>query len=208
MESSRSDDVTHWLIAWRSGDREAADRLLSLVYPELRKIARGYLARERQDHTLQPTALVHEAYLRLVDQKRVAWQDRSHFFAIASKMIHRILVDHARRHRYAKRGAGRVKASLSEIGDLAMERPEQLVELDEALLSLEASDPLKASIVEYRFFGGLTAKEIAEVVGCSATTVHRHWLVARAWLYRELTRDEARKADRLTKKSGRSRVIK
>ncbi len=191
METSRSGEVTRWLIAWRRGDQEAADRLMLLVYPELRRIAQVHLARERHNHTLQATALVHEAYLRLVDQNLVDWQDRSHFFAIASKIIHRILVDHARRRRYVKRGGDRVRASLADVGDLALERPEQLVELDEALRSLEAVDPLKASIVQYRFFGGLTAKEIAGIVGCSATTVHRQWLVARAWLYRELTRADA-----------------
>ncbi len=186
MKPPEKEELTELLIAWRNGDRRAVDQLMPLVYDELHKIARGYLAGERPDHTLQATALVNEAYLRLIEQNRVQWQDRSHFFAIAARMIHRILVDHARRSRYAKRGGGVPDVPLSEVVDLALERPDKLVELDEALASLEAIDPLKATIVEVRFFGGLTTKETAEVVGCSESTVTRQWRMAKAWLYREL----------------------
>lgn len=177
-------EVTALLRAWQEGDRGAADRLVPLVLGELRKIAAGYLAIERRDHTLQPTALVHEAYLRLVDQEK-PWKTRSHFFAIAAQMIRRILTDHARRTRSAKRGRG-LLVSLDEAGDLAIERPEALLDLESALAGLAQLDSLKARIVEYRYFGGLTGEEIAEVEGLSPATVQRHWQLARAWLFREL----------------------
>ncbi|MEM7357047.1 MAG: ECF-type sigma factor, partial [Acidobacteriota bacterium] len=153
----------------------AAETLIPLVYAELRKIASGYLAIERRDHTLQPTALVNEAYLRLIDQRRARWQNRSHFFAIAAQLIRRILVDHARRHRARKRGGDQEKIPLTEIGDLAIERPNELLALDTALDELKTVDPMKAAIVEYRFFGGLTGQETADVIGCSRATVKRKW---------------------------------
>ncbi len=159
---------------------------MPLVYAELRKIAAGYLSIERQNHTLQPTALVHEAYVRLVDQKHVQWQNRSHFFGIAAKMIRRILVDHARRHGSAKRNSGE-KIPLSAVVDLAFERSDQLLALDRALSRLKELDSTQARIVEVRFFGGLTGEETAEVLGCSPATVKRRWRLAKAWLYREMT---------------------
>lgn len=180
-------EVTRLLEAWRGGDEQAGEALMPLVYQELRKIAGGYLSIERQDHTLQPTALVHEAYLRLVDQKNVRWQSRSHFFAVAAKIIRRILVDHARRHRSAKRGGSRERVPLSEVADLAVERPDQLLALDHALDQLELIDPQRAAIVECRFFGGLTGRETAEAIGCSRATVNRQWRLAKAWLYREMS---------------------
>ncbi len=186
MGSTDRGEVTRLLVAWRNGDSQAAEDLMPLIYDELHKIAAGYLSREKQNHTLQATALVNEAYLRLVEQRVVDWSSRTHFFAIAARLIHRILVDHARRHRYAKRGGGKPDLPLSEVVDLAIERPELLVDLDEALTSLDAVDPFKARIVEYRFFGGLTTDEAAEVIGCSPATVTRHWRMAKAWLYREL----------------------
>lgn len=188
MSSSHQGEVTRLLEAWSEGDEQAGEVLLPLVYGELRKIAGGYLSIERQDHTLQPTALVHEAYLRLVGQQHVHWQNRSHFYAIASKMIRRILVDHARRHHSVKRGGGLEKVPLSDVSDLALERPDLLLALDGALDHLKTVDPLKATIVEYRFFGGLTGRETAALVGCSRATVKRHWQLARAWLYREMSR--------------------
>jgi RNA polymerase sigma factor (TIGR02999 family) len=176
--------VTQLLRAWQTGDGEAAECLMPLVFGELRKIAASYLAVERRDHTLQPTALVNEAYLRLVGQTE-PWSTRSHFFAIAAQMIRRILTDHARRTRASKRDHG-CRVPLEEAGDLAIERPEELLDLDAALTSLAVLDPLKARIVEYRYFAGLTGEEIAGVEGVSAATIQRHWQLARAWLFREL----------------------
>lgn len=185
MDSPTRGEMTRWLENW-DRDPAAAESLMPVVYTELRKIARGFLRRERPDHTLQATALVHEAYLRLRDQNRVRWRDRSHFLALAARMMRRILVDHARRHGFEKRGGGRPDLPLSEAADLVRERPDVLVALDDALESLREVDSTKAAIVEYRFFGGMNAEEIAEIVGCAPITVHRHWLTARAWLYREL----------------------
>lgn len=186
MTSSGAPDITGLLEAWRAGDEQAAEALMPLVYGELRKIAAGYLSIERPDHTLQPTALVHEAYLRLVEQKGTSWQSRSHFYAIAAKLIRRVLVDHARRHRSAKRGGGE-RVPLSEVADFAVERPDQLVTLDEALERLAAIDPLQVTVIEHRFFGGLTGEETAAVLGLSPATVKRRWRLAKAWLYREIT---------------------
>ena len=180
-------ELTALLEAWRAGDGAAAERVVPLVYSELHRMAAGYLAAEGRDHTLQPTALVHEAYLRLSAQGGFPWRCRSHFFAVASQVVRRILVDHARKRRSAKRGRGRPAVSLSEARDLVNERPEALVELDAALEALKVLDPQQATIVELRFFGGLTAREAAEVLGCSASTVHRQWRLARSWLYRELS---------------------
>ena len=184
-------DVTRLLAAWTNGEGGAERELLPLVYRELRQIAGGYLASERVDHTLQPTALVHEAYLRLIRHQRIEWKDRSQFFAFAAKVIRHILIDYARSKRCAKRGGGTIAVPLVEIGDLTAERPAALVALDEALDALARLDPLKASIVEYRFFAGLSAREIAEILGCSAASVNRHWWMAKAWLFRELTGGES-----------------
>jgi len=187
MASSETQDVTDLLISWSDGDKASADRLVPLIYGELRRLAVRQLAGERREHTLQPTALVNEAYMRLADLKRIRWQDRAHFFALASKSMRRILVDHARRTRSAKRGGKDQKISLDEAGDLAMKQAPDLVTLDDALNSLDAIDPLKAAIVELRFFGGLTTKETSEVVGYSTATINRQWQLAKSWLRCELT---------------------
>src|SRR5688572_11469221 len=180
-------EVTLLLRQWRGGDRLAFERLSELVYDELRRMARGYLAGERSDHTLQPTALVHETYLRLVDHKAMAWEDRRHFFAIAATTMRRILVDHARSQRRDKRGGDRPRVSLDAVGELpAADRAAEVVAIDEALERLAAEDRLKASVVELRFFAGLTNGEAAAVLGLSEPTVRRHWRTAKLWLYREL----------------------
>lgn len=183
-------DVTGLLVAWGSGDEQARSSLVDAVYGELRRLARGYLQRERQDHSLAPTALVHEAYLKLVDQRRVQWQNRSHFFAIAAHVMRRILVDHARAHHAQKRGAGgKVPLGDRDIGFEALKV--DVVALDVALERLAEKYPRQARLVELRFFGGLTVDEAAAVLDLAPATVHRDWAFARAWLYREL-RGEAR----------------
>ena len=179
--------VTRLLVEWQNGNQQALDRLVPLVYRELRAIASRYLARESAGHTLQSTALVHEAYLRLVDQRSARWQNRSQFFGIAAQMMRRILVDHARHRHRAKRGGGAVTLSLDDA--MAQASPEanlDLLALDDALKALAAIDPRGARIVELRFFGGLTIEETAEVLALSSGTVKREWNTARAWLYREL----------------------
>jgi len=179
-------EMTQLLAAWSDGDREALDRLLPLVEDELHRLAHRCMNRERAGHTLQTTALVNEAYLRLVDQREVRWQNRAHFFAIAAQMMRRILIDHARKQAYAKRGGGAHKVSLTEVAVLADERAEELVALDEALNDLAKVDERKARVVELRYFGGLTVEEIAEVLKVSTDTVTREWRRARAWLHREI----------------------
>jgi RNA polymerase sigma factor (TIGR02999 family) len=177
-------EVTALLKDWSGGDRAALERLMPLVYSELRKLAASYLRVERRDHTLQPTALVHEAYLRLVDQRSVNWRNRAHFFGIAAQMMRRILVDHARRRQAAKRDASFYLVRTSDAGEAG--RDPELLALDEALSGLEALDARQARIVELRFFGGLTVEETAEVAGVSPATVKREWRTARAWLAREI----------------------
>jgi len=180
-------EVTALLRDWSGGDQRALERLIPLVYRELRKLAASYLRGERSDHTLQPTALVHEAYLRLVDQRGVDWRNRAHFFGIAARMMRRVLVDHARRRLAAKRDGAAYRISGS--GDpIEPERDPDVLALDLALDGLEALDPRQARIVELRFFGGLTVEETAEVTGISTATVKREWQTARAWLARELRR--------------------
>ncbi len=183
---TESGDVTGLLLKWTAGDRSAGDRLVELVYPELHGIAANYFRKERPESTLQPTALVHEAYLRLVDQKRVSWQNRSHFFAIASQTMRRILVDHARSRFSAKRGRDWMKVPIEEIHHLTDGNPSHLLALNEALEALAAVDAQKAKIVELRFFGGLEFQEIARHLGVSTATLNRHWRIAKAWLYRYL----------------------
>ncbi len=178
-------DLTALLRDASEGDQNALDRLMPLVYGELRKIAASYLRQERKDHTLQPTALVHEAYLRLTHQKDVAWQNRAHFFGIAAQMMRRILVDHARKRQAAKRDASAWKVATAEVDGGADSAPE-LLALDRALEELEKIDPQQAKIVELRFFGGLTVEETAEVAGISPRTVKREWRTAKAWLRREI----------------------
>ena len=190
------ENVTQLLVSWGNGDRAALDALAPMVYDELRRLAQSYLRRERSDHTLQGTALVNEAYLRLVDQRNVQWQNRAHFFGVAAQMIRRILVDHARGHQAAKRGAGAAKLSLDEaLGVPGSHQDLNLVNLDEALETLQTLDPRQARVIELRYFTGLSIEETAEVVGISPATVKREWTAARAWLYRELSRrDPARSA--------------
>ena len=181
--------VTDLLAAWRRGETDALDRLVPLVYDELRRVASRQLDREDTGHTLDTTALVHEAYLKLVDQTRVAWADRAHFFAIAARAMRRVLLDHARRHRATKRGGGILPSTLDDVtpigsnGDAdADDRAATLVALDEALIELETVDPRLSRVVECRFFGGLTEEETAEALGITARTVRRDWVKARAWL--------------------------
>lgn len=181
-----SQDITA-ILREIDGDESAAARLMPLVYDELRRLADSYLRRERPDHTLQPTALVNEAYLRLVDQTRASLRDRSHFFAVAARQMRRVLVDHARRHDAEKRGGGARRVSLDEAVDQAQDpRDLDLVALDAALDKLAELDARQARIVELRYFGGLTVEETAEALGVSATTVKDDWQSARAWLRREI----------------------
>ena len=182
-------DVTRLLLDWSRGDQTALDRLMPLVYDELRAVAERSLRHERSGHTLQGTALVHEAYLKLVDQRQVRWQDRAHFFAVAAQLMRRILVDHARRHGAVKRGSGEPRFPLHEADAPAAAAP--LVDwlaLDCALDRLAALDERQARTVELRFFGGLTIEETAEVLRVSQATVKNDWTLARGWLYRELQR--------------------
>lgn len=179
-------EVTLLLRAWGAGDRNALDRLTPVVYEELRRLARRYLKRERPGHSLQATALVNEAYLRLVDYKLMQWQDRNHFFAISAQLMRRILVEHARRHNL-KRGGGVQHVTLEESVIVGSGRPANLLALDDAMNALQRLDARKAQVVEMRFFGGLSVEEIAEVLGVSPITVMRDWTTAKAWLYRELT---------------------
>ena len=183
--------ITQLLGRWSSGDREAAERVLPLVYEELRRIASRQLRRERDEHTLQATAIVHEAYLRLVGQPGLEWPSRAHFYAFSAHLIRRIFVDYARRRNRAKRGGLAEKITLVEMADLALEKSSDLVALDEALSGLEKVDPRKATIIELKFFAGLTLEEIAEQLGISSETVSREWRRARAWLYSALQTNAA-----------------
>lgn len=180
------DRVTGLLVAWSEGDAAALDQLLPLVEGELRLLARRYLRRERPGHTLQTTALVHEAYLRLVDQKRTQWRNRAHFFGIAASLMRRILIDHARRIAYAKRGGGAPHVALDEACVVGEERAAELVALDDALDALARVDARKARVVELRYFGGLSVEEAAEVLGVHPDTVTREWRRAKLFLRREL----------------------
>jgi RNA polymerase sigma-70 factor (ECF subfamily) len=186
-----SGSVTLLLKSWSSGDRAAAEQVLPLVYEELRRIAARQLRRERDAHTLQATAIVHEAYLRLSGQAGLEWPSRAHFFAFAAHLIRRILVDHARHRNRAKRGGLADKITLVEAVDPALERSPDLVALDDALSGLEKVDPRKAAVVELKFFAGLTLDEIAEQIGVSSETVSREWRRARAWLYSALQTNAA-----------------
>ena len=179
-------DVTDLLVAWREGNQEALAQLIPLVHDELRRIAHAYLARERPDHTLRTTALVNEAYLRLVDSSRVQWQDRAQFFAAAAGSMRRILVDYARRHRAEKRGGGRAALPLDEAAIVVEERAEMLIALDDALERLGVVDARLCRVVECRYFAGLTDEETAETLGVTPRTVRRDWVKARGWLFAEL----------------------
>ena len=183
-------NVTQLLLGWSHGDKEALDKLVPLVYDELRRQASRYLRRERAGHTLQTTALIHEAYVRLVDQRNVHWQNRAHFFGIAAQLMRRILVDHARGKKRDKRGGSDVRVSLGEAMAVAKAQELDIVALDEALDRLAQIDEQQSRIVELRFFSGLSVPETAEVLGISPATVKRDWSMAKAWLHREISNDE------------------
>jgi len=183
-------ELTQLLIDWSKGSQDAVEHLFPLVYEELRRLAHGYMRRERPGHTMQTTAVVHEAYLRLIDQQHVQWQNRAHFFAIAAQMMRRILITHAQSLAYAKRGGGALKVSLDEAAVLSPARAGELIALDDALKSLAIIDVRRSQVVELRFFGGLSNEEIAEVLKISPNTVTRDWNVAKAWLYREMGKEQ------------------
>lgn len=180
-------EITQLLMKWSEGDRDALDRLTQLVYPELRRIARQHMRRESPGHTLQTSALINEAYLRLVDQQDTEWNNRAHFFAVAAQVMRHILIDHARKHRFAKRGGGAQLVPLDETAVLRQERATEFVELDEALTRLEGLDARKSQIVQLKFFGGLTVDEIAEAMKLSPITIKREWRAAKAWLQLEMS---------------------
>jgi len=193
MAALSSTEVTKLLLAWNAGDELAFERLVPIVYRELHTIARSHMAGERPGHTLQTSALVNEAYLRLVDIRQVQWQDRVHFFSLSAQLMRRILVDFARRPQYLKRGGGAVSITLHEELAVSQAQTDDLVAIDDALKALEAFDPRKARVVELRFFGGLSVEETAETLKVSADTVVRDWKLAKAWLQRELTKGTANK---------------
>ncbi len=184
---SEPQEVTRLLLAWNEGDEGALERLVPLVYNELRRLARRQMRRERPDHSLQTTALINEAYLRLVDLKTIQWQNRAHFFALCARMMRRILVDFARSRGYRKRGGGARPVSLDQAPAVSSQPPKDIVAVDNALNALAQVDVRKAEVVELRFFGGLTAQETAEVLKVSEETVLRDWKLAKAWLLRELS---------------------
>ncbi len=184
-----SQQITHLLLAWGNGDEAALERLMPLVYDELRKVAARHLRRQRPDHTLQTTALVNEAYLRLIDSSQVRWQNRAHFFAVSAQLMRRILVDFARSRQNLKRGGGAQQVSLDEAMIVSPERGADLLALDDALTRLAALNPRQAQVVELRYFGGLSEEESAEALKVSLRTVQRDWNLARLWLYRELSKE-------------------
>jgi RNA polymerase sigma factor (TIGR02999 family) len=193
MGGTATSDLTGLLRAWSGGDAEAGDKLIPLVYRELRQQAARYLARERRNHTLRPTALVNEAYLRLADQRRVVWEDRAQFFAVAATVMRRLLVDHARQHAASKRGGDLWTVSLEDGDWITISNAPDLdvIALNEALDELSTLDPLRSKMIELRFFGGLTSDETAEALGVSTATVTRGWRLARAWLHHRLTHGSA-----------------
>jgi len=188
VQGNSSTQVTQLLGRWRGGDREALDALVPLVYDELKRIAQRYLRNERPGHTLQSTALVHEAYVRLTNQELPQWQNRAHFFAVAAQLMRQILVDHARAHRADKRGGGACKLTLDEAEQNPQPVDVDVIALDDALKTLTEMDPQQGKVVELKFFGGLSIEDTAEVLGVSPSTVKRDWITARAWLHRELDR--------------------
>ena len=181
--------VTQFLIDWSNGDKSAADRLIPLVHDELKRLARLYMSKENPGHTLQASALINEAYIRLVDQKDVSWTSRAHFFAVSAQVMRHVLVDHARRHLYAKRGGGVRKVSLDDALTVNDHQAAELIALDDALKGLAALDARKTQIIELRFFGGLSIEETAAALNISPKTVTREWRAARAWLYHELSKE-------------------
>lgn len=189
MTSPSPDEVTQLLVDWSNGDKAALDKLMPLVYEELRRLAHHYMGRERPGHTLQTTAIVNEAYLQLIDQRSVHWQNRAHFFGIAAQLMRRVLAGYARSRHYAKRGGGARQVSLEEAMIVSEERVADMVALDDALNALAEIDERKSRIVEMRFFGGMSIEETAEVLGVSPGTVMRDWTMAKAWLRREISRE-------------------
>lgn len=187
MHSQSPQEITQLLRAWSEGDKSALDQLLPLIYGELRRLAGRYMRRENPGHTLQSSDLINEAWLRLADQRQVQWQNRAHFFGIAAQLMRRILIDHARRHHYQKRGGGAIQVSLDETAAVTAARAAELLAVDEALERLTAMDARKGRIIELRFFGGLNLDETAEVMGLSSPTIQREWRAAKAWLHRLLT---------------------
>jgi RNA polymerase sigma-70 factor, ECF subfamily len=185
---SSEPNITQLLVAWSNGDQSAFDRLAPVVHQQLHRLAANYMAGERPGHVLQTTALVNEAFVRLVDWKDVQWQSRAHFFGLAAQTMRHILVDAARTRDRAKRGGGELHVSLSDAGDVPIAKSADLVALDDALTTLEGLNPRHSRVVELRFFGGLSLKEIAHVLNVSVGTVRRDWSLAQAWLYRELSR--------------------
>ena len=182
------EEITQLLMHWSQGDKAALDQLVPLVYPELRRLARRHMDRENPAHTLQTSALINEAYLKLVDQKNVRWENRAHFFAVAAQVMRHILVDHARTRNYAKRGGGATKLPLDEAMALTEQRAAQLICLDDALRDLATLDERKSRIIEFRFFGGLSMEETAEVMKISPSTVQREWRAAKAWLHHTMSK--------------------
>lgn len=185
-----SSEITQLLVNWREGDQQAINALLPLVHDELRKLARSYMRRERADHTLQTSALVNEAYLRLGQGESPQWQNRTHFFAVAAQVMRHVLIDHARSYRYEKRGGGAQRVDMDDLHGMTDERASELIDLDEALSTLADLDHRKSRIIELRFFGGLNIDEVAEILELSPTTVQREWRAARAWLQRFLKGDD------------------
>ena len=189
QDEQKSHEITRMLREWNGGNPEVIDKLLPLIYDELHKQATRYLRRERKNHTLQPTALINETYLKLIDQREVSWQNRAHFFSIAAQAMRRILVDHARMKHREKRGGDTVELPLEEALTVAVEEKDiNLIALDEALTRLEKKDKQQSRLVELRYFSGLTLEEIADILNISRTTAARDWAMARAWLHRELTK--------------------
>ncbi len=195
MTTPTSGNVTQLLVDWRNGNDDALNQLMPLVYDELRGLAKRYMSRERSTHTLQTNALVNEAYLRLINQQDVDWQNRAHFFAIAAQVMRNLLVDHARSKQYAKRGGGAQQITLDEGLAVASEQSVDVLALHEALERLAEVDERKSRIVELRYFGGLSAEETAEVLGVSEITIKREWLKAKAWLFRELSQTDVTLAE-------------
>jgi len=189
MTTAPAHEVTQLLIDWSNGSQAALDRLIPLVDQELHRLAHHYMRRENAGHTLQTTALVNEAYLKLIDQKNVHWKSRAHFFALSAQLMRRILVDHARNRQYAKRGGGTQRITFDEALVVSSERGADLVALDDALSKLTSIDPRKGKVVELRFFGGLSVEETAEALQISAVTVMREWSMAKAWLYNSLNNE-------------------
>ena len=185
---TQTHELTQLLIDWSNGDQAALDKLMPLIDAELRRLAHRYMTRERAGHTLQTTALVNEAFLRLVNRKNLHWQNRAHFFGIAAQLMRTILVDHARSHASAKRGGGARKLELDEAMVVSQQKASEVIALDDALKQLALLDPQQSRIVELRFFGGLTVEEAAEVLQVSPATIKREWSTAKAWLYHELAK--------------------